>query len=189
MKAILEQNFDELYAQVEERVKCIQPVKQMDTYTKILMWTSLNEILIDIFGGSRFMWMIDPSDTEFVVSFVDQCRLKETKQLHVQHTTAFVWPEKQEILHMSLHELKSFIKLCSDNGYTLKDISCRYSKATSASWFSTLLANRRNGSLPQDKYIKTELVKRIRKARIDQLAWSPTFKNKTFQNLIRFKGI
>lgn len=175
MRTILEQNFDELYAQVEERVKCIKPVKHLDTFSKVLMWTSLNDIIIDVFGESRFMWMIDSSDTEFAVTFIDRYRLKETKQLHVRHSTVFVWPEKQEILNMSLHELESFAKLCNDNGYTRQDITCRYSKSLNSTWFHTLLANRRNGSLPQDEYVKTKLIKRIRKAQMDKLElWSPS---------------
>lgn len=150
MKSILEQDFDELYAQVEERVKCIQPVKQMDTFTKTLMWTSLNEILTDVFGGSRFMWMIGSTDTEFVVTFVDRYRLKETKKLYVKHTTVFVWPEKQTVRNMTIDELTSFTKLCNDYGINQTDISHHYSEGKT--WFNGLLVKRKKGVCPIDEY-------------------------------------
>ena len=140
MKSILEQNFDELYAQVEERVKCIKPVKQIDIYTKTLMWTSLNEILTDVFGGSRFMWMIESTDISFVVKFVDIYRVMLTNQLIVPYTIEIIWPSETELMSMSAEDLKKFKEYCSENELTYDKIGRHYQR--NENWFSSLLHSR-----------------------------------------------
>lgn len=148
MKSILEQDFNELYAQVEERVKCIKPVKQMDTFTKALMWTSLNEILMDVFGGSRFMWMITTNDGDFTVMFFDKCKIIPTRNITVNHTNILKWPTEAELVNMSYDDLCEFKRLCRDNGITQVEICRRYSK--SDSWFSMIVCSRKHGSTSRD---------------------------------------
>lgn len=142
--SILEQNFDELYAQVEERVKCIKPVKQIDTFTKILMWTSLNEILMDVFGGSRFMWYIADKDlTTFEISFVDIHRVLGTHPLTVPYVFKFEFPQCYVVERMSYEELLEFRKQYEACGYGTSDVCSMYNKPTN--WFSSLLGRRKIG--------------------------------------------
>lgn len=148
MKALLEQDFDELYAQVEARVKCIKPVKQIDTYTKILMWTSLNEILMDVFGGSRFMWMIDIDETTFTICFVDKCCIVNCKSLQIPYRETFVWPTETELKHMTFEQLNEFNKRVTDAKMTRTDISKHYNHATH--WFRNLRQCRARGMFPMD---------------------------------------
>lgn len=143
MKAILEQDFDELYAQVEERVKCIKPVKQIDTYTKTLMWTSLNEIVTDVFGNSRFIWMIETGDSSFVIQLFDKYKIIPTRYLVVQYLQLFNWPTQDELLNMSADELIAFKQLCASEQIPQRDISRHYDM--SDSWFNTLIKNRSLG--------------------------------------------
>ena len=140
MKSIFEQNFDELYAQVEERVKCIEPVKQIDTFTKTLMWTTLNEILMDVFGESRFMWMIVDKDGSFNVWFVDKYRTKSTKELSVEYASILKWPTETELFNMSIDALNLFTARCVADGLTHGDIAAHYNK--SKPWFSSLIDRR-----------------------------------------------
>lgn len=148
MKSILEQDFNELYAQVEERVKCIKPVKQIDTYTKTLMWTALNEIVTDVFGGSRFMWMITTNDGDFTVMFFDKCKIIPTRNITVDHTNILKWPTEAELLNMSYDKLCEFKRLCRDNGVTQVEICQRYGKCDS--WFSMVVHSRKHGSTSRD---------------------------------------
>lgn len=143
MKAILEQNFDELYAQVEERVKCIKPVKQIDTYTKTLIWTSLHEIVTDVFGNSRFIWMIETGDSSFVIQLFDKYKIIPTRYLVVQYLQLFNWPTRDEILNMSADGLIAFKQLCESEQITQSDVSRHY--GMSVTWFNTLIKNRSNG--------------------------------------------
>ena len=157
MKSILEQNFDELYAQVEERVKCIKPVKQIDTYTKILMWTTLNEILMDVFGGSRFMWMILDDRESFDVQFVDRYRIVLCEKIVVPYVTPierFEWPESIDcVRQMSYEEMQRFSDNCNERGITNIDISRYYGQ--SSGWFNTLLHKRKRGVLTREKWRMT----------------------------------
>lgn len=143
MKSILEQDFNELYAQVEERVKCIKPVKQIDTYTKTLMWTSLNEIVTDVFGNSRFIWMIETGDSSFVIQLFDKYKIIPTRYLVVQYLQLFNWPTRDEMLNMSVDELIAFKQLCESEQITQSDISRHY--GMSVTWFNTLIKNRSSG--------------------------------------------
>ena len=149
MKSILEQNFDELYAQLEERVKCIKPVKQIDTFTKTLMWTTLNEILMDVFGNSRFMWMILDDRESFSVQFVDKYRTilcKKIDVLYVTPTKRFEWPESTDCIRkMSCEEIQQFADNCNERGITHADISRHY--GLSPGWFNVVLSKRKRGSL------------------------------------------
>ena len=146
MKAILEQNFDELYAQVEERVKCIKPVKQIDTYTKTLMWTSLNEIVTDVFGGSRFMWLIEVANNKFVVKFADRYRSADVQSLTVPYMTEFVWPSEHELKNMTYTELEMFRRQCADINLTMFDISKHYHYNNT--WFRRILKSRQQNAAP-----------------------------------------
>ena len=148
MKSILEQEFNELYAQVEERVKCIKPVKQIDTFTKTMMWTSLNEIVTDVFGGSRFMWMIVDKDASFNVVFVDKYRTKTTRELSVEYASVLKWPTEAELFNMSVDALDLFKVRCVADGLTLREISAHYNK--SEQWFSALFIRRtKKNQLPK----------------------------------------
>ncbi|MBR1988428.1 MAG: hypothetical protein IKA36_05265 [Clostridia bacterium] len=157
MKSILEQSFSELYAQVEERVKCIKPVKQIDTFTKTLMWTSINEILMDVFGGSRFMWMILDDRESFSVQFVDRYRTVLCKEIVVPYVIPierFEWPESVDCLrHMSYEELQRFSDNCNERGITNVDIGRHYGQFST--WFNTMLRRRKRGSLSREKWRTT----------------------------------
>ena len=146
MKSILEQNFDELYAQLEERVKCIKPIKQVDTYMKMLVWTTLNEILTNIFGGTRFMWMISSdADGVFDISFVDKYRMVETKPLRVYYANVFVFPTKDELLNMTFEELEKFDKKAKTFKINRNMIGRYYGHDH---WFHSLWFARSRGSAP-----------------------------------------
>ena len=143
-KTILEQNFDELYAQLGERVKCIKPVRQIDTYRKMLMWMSINEILIDVFGGSRFMWYIADKDlTTFEISFVDIHRVLGTHSLTVPYVFKFEFPQSYIVERMSYEELLEFRKQYEACGYSNKDVCTLYNKPIN--WISSLLGRRKSG--------------------------------------------
>lgn len=165
MKSILEQDFDELYAQVEARVKCIKPVKQIDTFTKALMWTSLNEILMDVFGGSRFMWLIEIFDNKFVVKFADRYRSADVQSLTVPYMTEFVWPSEHELRNMTYTELEMFRRQCSDINLTMVDISRRYRR--NDTWFKGMMKLRQQNAAPAG----TDMAK-LRHSRGQTASWS-----------------
>lgn len=147
MKSILEQNFDELYAQITERVKCIQPVVQLDTFTKFMMFETLNQILYEVFGASRFMYMIRITDTTFVVSFLDRYKSQTTNNLIVPFKNEFMIPDKETILNMSLEELTEFFTQLKKNGLSFADIANQLS--VSKKWFYSLMKDRRRGRMPR----------------------------------------
>ena len=110
MKTILEQTFDEMYNLVKERaLKCIQPVDMyIDTFVKFMMFESLNQILQEVFGGSRFMYLIKVTDIAFVVSFLDRYKIDQTRDLVISFVDTFEVPDKETLMHMSYDELRAF---------------------------------------------------------------------------------
>lgn len=167
MKAILEQDFNELYAQVEERVKCIKPVKQIDTFTKALMWTSLNEILTDVFGESRFMWMISTSYDSFNVTFVDRYSIANTKSLNVKIVDGFVFPSIRALVDMEPNELKSFINNAHAQGFSDSDIDCWYGK--NDGFIRSLIYHRSKGKRSNNKGGTDKRISSMRSTVVDRL--------------------
>lgn len=163
MKSILEQNFNELYTKVKERVKCIDPIKQIDMFTKMMMWTSLNEILMDVFGNTRFMWMIDTTDSTFVVKFIDKYKIEQTKELNVPYAIKFVWPTEHELLHMSFQQLEQFYKKCSEYNIHHTDINNHY--GYSHGWFDAIKGRRKNNAAPRSSDVNKRLISVIKSSK------------------------
>lgn len=148
MRTILEQKFDELYAQADARASCIKSVtSNVDSYTKHMMFESLNQILMEVFGGSRFMYLIKVTDIAFVVTFVDRYKSMQTKSLILQFAKTFTIPDKQTILEMSESELKCFINECKQNGYSPEDVALEL--GMSKGWLYGLYSHRVRGGKPR----------------------------------------
>ena len=131
MKAILEQNFDELYAQAKVRIEaCVVPVEQMTAFTFFVMWNTINQILIDVFSNTRFMWNICGSETdnELKIRFLDQFKTVSTNEIVVTIRNEFKLISFDEFYKMSRAEANQYLKLCRSHGYSSADLSRYFGK-------------------------------------------------------------
>lgn len=147
MQNVIRQNFDELYAQVEERVKCVQPVKQADIHTKTSLWITINRILIDVLHDSQFVWVVDFDETMINIRFFDESHNSIcTQVMTVPYVVQFQWPSIEDVMCMSATQLHTFQKQCFKHGIRVLDISEHYGHTKG--WFTHLKNNRNKGMLP-----------------------------------------
>ena len=134
MRAILEQDFNELYAQTKERIEaCVKPVEQMTTFTFFVMWNTINQILIDVFNNTRFMWVICGSETdnELKIRFLDQFKTVSTNEMVVEIRKEFKLIGFDEFYKMTRAEAYQYLELCRSHGYSAAYLSRYFGKTTS----------------------------------------------------------
>ena len=134
MKAILEQNFDELYAQAKERIEtCVKPMEQMTTFAFFMMWNTINQILFDVFHETRFMWNIvgTETDNELKIRFQDQLKEVATNDLSVLIRNEFKLISFEEFRRMTHKEMCKYVDLCRSRGYSSRDLARHFGKTKS----------------------------------------------------------
>ena len=152
MKALLEQDFDELYAIAKDRIdKCIKPMEPFTTLGFFMVWNTINEILFDVFHDTRFMWIICGGETNarMSVCFHDKLMNMPTKKLEVSFLKEFKLISYQEFVNMPVDDMYEYVCECRARGYSEKFLSNHFGK--SDSFVSNLLHCRKKGSKPNKR--------------------------------------
>lgn len=159
MQALLEQNFDDLYSTAKDRIeKCIKPIEPFTTLDFFIIWSTINEILFDVFHNTRFMYFIGRGNTDAKLSvcFHDKLMNTPTKKLEVSFLKEFKLISYQEFVNMPVDDMYKYVCECRTRGYSEKFLSNHFGK--SDTFVSNLLHCRKKGSKPNKRLFDDESI-------------------------------
>ena len=146
MKALLEQNFDDLYVIAKDRIeKCIKAMEQMTTFRFFVIWNTINEILFDVFHDTRFMWVIAgcETDSKLTICFHDKLMNLPTKKIDISILNEFKLISFENFCKMSYKEMLRYMETCYLRGCTNVDLSRHFGQ--SDNYVTSMLSQRRKG--------------------------------------------